>query len=181
MGLADVIKQQPALRNIFQLKLIGSGPGGVEARRIAQKYNISDNVQLLPEMPHSEVLKQMNDADVLVVIKFDNSAYDMQIPGKLFEYLGRGKPILGVMRDCEAADILRKSGLGVIAQDNDVGNISRLIRTMLDHRDILHSLYAPKWAYISTFSQAAMSCTLNNCLEEVTTRHRGSKGLTLAI
>jgi len=43
--------------------------------------------------------------------------------GKLFEYVGTGKPILGLVHESEASKLLRNYGAGFVASPNSVEEI----------------------------------------------------------
>jgi glycosyltransferase involved in cell wall biosynthesis len=103
----------------------------------------------------------MARADVLVAIKFDDPQYDMQVPGKIFQYLAYGKPILGLMRETEAAAVLRRSGLGIVKANSDIDGIaSALLELWNDHVSGL-TRFQPNWEFIKTFSLSVTAKTLN--------------------
>jgi hypothetical protein len=160
-GIAEAVKANHDLRGKIQLRLIGAANGGTEAIELARELSIPWAVELLPQMPHAECLAQLDRAHALVVIKFDDAEYDLQIPGKTFLYLGRGKPILGIMRETEAARILRLSGIGMVRDHSDiVGTAAALFRLWL-HRNELGTEFRPDWEYIRQFSLTAMSEKFN--------------------
>lgn len=70
-----------------------------------------DSVRLLGYLPHSEVLELQRSADVLINISNDDP---VQVPGKLYEYLGAGRPILqvGGFPLGEAGRLLELTGSG---------------------------------------------------------------------
>ena len=109
----------------------------------------------------------MDEAHVLVVVKFADPAYNLQIPGKTLQYLGRGKPILGVMGECEAAHILRRSGLGLIAPAEDVGKLTEALRQLWDSRKERGQAFRPDWHYISQFSRTRMAERLEGLLGDI--------------
>jgi glycosyltransferase involved in cell wall biosynthesis len=156
-AIAEAVKTDPGLQGRIQLCLIGAAQGGVEALELASQLNIPWSVELLPQMSHKECLARMSNAQVLVVIKFDDPEYDLQVPGKTFQYLGRGKPILGIMRETEAARILRRSGIGIVKAHSDVAGMAEAIMKLWHRRNELSSEFIPDWDYIRRFSLTAMS------------------------
>ena len=54
-----------------------------------------DQIRLLGFLPHRRILQLQRSADVLINIANEDPA---QVPGKLYEYLGSGRPILHVSR-----------------------------------------------------------------------------------
>lgn len=70
--------------------------------------------------PHREIVAAMKRAALLFFIVPETS-YAKGIPtSKLFDYMGAGRPILGIgPTDGDAAEILRQSGAGVMAEPSD--------------------------------------------------------------
>jgi glycosyltransferase involved in cell wall biosynthesis len=78
--------------------------------------------------PHNEIVAAMKRADLLFFIVPETS-YAKGIPtSKLFDYIGAGKPILGIgPSDGDAADILRQTGAGVMAEaENETGLLNAI-------------------------------------------------------
>jgi hypothetical protein len=168
-GMALAIGTVPAMRGNMVLQLLGAGPGVAEALTTADECGISGAVSHLGEVPHHECIKRMDAADVLVVIKFEDSRFNMQVPGKVFQYLGRAKPILGIMRDCEAATILRASGLAAIT-DHEPQAVASAITQFWNCRRAFSEAFRPNWEYIRQFSRSSMAervdSVLRRCLAE---------------
>jgi len=76
-----------------------------------------EKVRLLGFLPHEEILAAQQDADVLVNIGNEDPT---QIPGKFFEYLGAGKPIVHLSQtpgSDEVAGIVVETGLGWVVEN----------------------------------------------------------------
>ncbi len=63
----------------------------VEPELLAYAARSEGRIMFIGEQPHAKVLELQQDCDVLVNI---GNVQSVQTPGKLFEYLGSGKPIL---------------------------------------------------------------------------------------
>jgi hypothetical protein len=174
-GVAEACRQQPALRGKLVLRLLGAGAGGEEAFDIAKQLGIEAAVEGLPQLPQSECNLEMDRADVLVAIKFDDPQYDLQIPGKVFQYLARGKPILGLMRETEAASILRQSGLGLVRANSDIPGIAAALLELWDHRGALGDRFKPNWEFIKSFSVSATARSLDDELSKILCARSGKK------
>jgi len=172
-GLGRFLELTPRARGRVCLELLGAGD---DQPRICADRAAEDAVRYLPEVPQHEALHAMDTATVLVVIKVPDPAYDLQIPGKTFQYLGRGRPILGIMRECEAADIIRQSGLGVVAPPNDPEAVARILSHYWEHRSELGELFRPNWDYINQFSHTAAMARIHGLLEEAVASYSGATG-----
>jgi hypothetical protein len=156
-AIAEAVRLDPSARNQIRLRLVGAGSGGDEAKTLARDLGIPRAVELVPQMCNKDCQEELRRADVLVVIKYNDPEYDQQIPGKLFHCLGFGKPILGIMRETEAADILRNSGLGLVFDHSDVTGTAATLTELLRQRASLNQRFRPDWEYIRQFSFEEMT------------------------
>ena len=56
------------------------------------------------------------------------------VPGKTYEYLASGTPILAAVPDGDARDILEQAGNSTLVRPDDVAGMSAAIRTELERR-----------------------------------------------
>lgn len=160
-AIAEATRQQPDLRGKLLLSLLGGGGGAEEAFQLAKQLGVDWAVEVRPQLPQAECYLEMDRAHVLVAIKFDDPQYDMQIPGKIFQYLACGKPILGLMRETEAASILRESGLGLIRANADIPGIAAALLELWAQRGALSDRFKPNWEFIKSFSVSATARALD--------------------
>jgi glycosyltransferase involved in cell wall biosynthesis len=78
-----------------------------------------DRIRVLGPMPHDRVMTALAAADVMV--NLGNGGPSVQVPARVYEYLGIPRPILHVVTGCEEQDIvaqlLRPLQRGWIARD----------------------------------------------------------------
>lgn len=84
-------------------------------------------VELCGRLSHETTLQRMANADVLVVIQPMST---LQVPAKLYEMLVFRKPILVITKDGATADLIRKYGIGVIADPSSPEDIANTIQTL---------------------------------------------------
>ena len=87
-------------------------------------------IAFLGEQPHARVLELQQQCDVLVNI---GNALAAQTPGKLFEYLGSGKPILHChsVDDDPANALIRSWGRGWVCR-NDRASLQAFLDTLVE-------------------------------------------------
>jgi hypothetical protein len=167
-GLAEAIRREPSLGGEVMVEFLGAATGGAEVARLAQQLNLAANVSVREQVPLRESLRRMDDADVLVVIKFDGPLHDAQIPGKLFQYLGKGKPILGLLREgTEAGQILLESGLGFVAEGRDTSLVADTLIRLWRERQVGWPSLRANWPFIARFSQSAMASRVDELLHNL--------------
>ncbi len=163
-AVAAAYQRRPDLKGKIAFKVFGGGPGGKEAEDLARSLGVSDSLICLPQVGPDEIANEMRRADVLVVIKFPDHRYDMQIPGKLFQYLGAGKPVLGVMGPTEASEIIERSGLGFTVEHDAVDELAGRIIGLWESRTMLGTIYRPNLDFISRFSTKELTAGIRTML-----------------
>jgi glycosyltransferase involved in cell wall biosynthesis len=86
----DPIVLFDAVLGLESIRLTVAAPE-IKPEYLAYAERSGGRIVFLGEQPHARVLELQRHCDVLVNI---GNAMNAQIPGKLFEYLGSGKPIL---------------------------------------------------------------------------------------
>ena len=99
--------------------------GGVDVSRLklyAKNLNL-DNLVFLPPVPMSEVGTILDAADALIVHLKKDPLFEITIPSKTQAYMAVGKPLLMAV-DGDAADLVRKSNCGLIAESENAESIA---------------------------------------------------------
>ncbi len=83
-------------------------------------------VTALPELPHREAIAHMLGADLLYLpVSHDH------VPGKTYEYLRSGRPIIAVgPRPGHLRALLAETGRGEVFERTDIGRLAARIRTL---------------------------------------------------
>ena len=93
-------------------------------------YQLADIVRIAPPVPYREALAEMLGADILLV--FQGSAFNTQVPAKIYEYFRARKPILALVDPCgETARVLAGSGFDTIVTMTDSIGIGRTLERLL--------------------------------------------------
>ncbi|WP_074307091.1 glycosyltransferase [Singulisphaera sp. GP187] len=94
---------------------------GQHLREIAERNGGDEMVLVTGELPHQQALQRMKGSDILLVVGIAGKGAELQVPGKLFEYIGVDRPLLALAPQHSAiADIIAKSGaLGRVCDPDD--------------------------------------------------------------
>jgi glycosyltransferase involved in cell wall biosynthesis len=125
----DALDQLPEdLRSRFETRFVGR----VAESERAQLEGRKSNVRILGFMPQAKALQQIEETDYLLLTMTN----EISLPGKLFEYLATGKPILALAaRGSEVDRILEETGAGWCADPFDPAAIAALLRRAVEYRD----------------------------------------------
>lgn len=99
-------------------------PGSTENRRLVHDLGLDNVVVELGYLPRNRVLEELQAADALLLIGDQEERAKQYIPSRLYEYLYVRRPILAVLRDGEAADVIAQLGAGVVFKANDIQGIT---------------------------------------------------------
>ncbi|AVO40454.1 glycosyltransferase family 4 protein [Simplicispira suum] len=94
--------------------------GGVELSALKQQaaQRGLTNVVFLPAVPMAEVGTYLQGADALLVHLRKDPLFEITIPSKTQAYMAASKPLLMAV-DGDAADLLRQSGGGIVAESEN--------------------------------------------------------------
>lgn len=95
-------------------------------KALVERCGVADMVSVEPPVPYREALREMLQADGLLV--FQGTPFNRQVPAKIYEYFRARKPILGLLDPAgETADILRAGGFEDIASMTSVEAIAPVL------------------------------------------------------
>jgi glycosyltransferase involved in cell wall biosynthesis len=112
--LAEMVVANQRFAKEFQLKLVGKVD--VAVLKSIQQYHLTEYLTRIDYMPHEEVMHQIQKSQVLLLLINNTPNAKGILTGKIFEYLGSGRPVLSIgPEDGDAAAILTDSDAGQTA------------------------------------------------------------------
>jgi glycosyltransferase involved in cell wall biosynthesis len=124
-GLSGFLKNHPAAREKISIKLIGQIlQANFDAR--LQELNLTEIVEYTGYLPHREALAELRRAHLLLYPIADWASADF-IPGKTFEYLAAGAPVLALGPAVEGVAILQRHGTLERCAHDDAAAIAQVI------------------------------------------------------
>ncbi|TWX52486.1 glycosyltransferase [Colwellia hornerae] len=116
-AIAKLIHDKVITSSNFELVFQGSGDG-LLYKEVLEHLKIHHLVTFLASVPFVDSLKNMMDATALLLIQDD--VFNLQVPGKLFEYIRAKKPVLVAAPLTSATgQVADKSNCGTIAHSKD--------------------------------------------------------------
>jgi glycosyltransferase involved in cell wall biosynthesis len=117
----------------FRLRLLGTLDAAAHAE--VERAGLGARIEVLPQAAHSAAIAAMRSADALLLVANTTPGADATVPGKLFEYLAVGRPVLAVApRASATADVLRQTGGGWLADATDADAIACALRLAYHER-----------------------------------------------
>ncbi|MGZ5474967.1 MAG: glycosyltransferase [Thermoanaerobaculia bacterium] len=98
---------------------------GIPVPQMAAEYALADFVHVGAPMGRPQTLRRMASSDLLLLLA---EGWTLQIPGKTYEYLRAGRPILALTSDGALADLLRTTGGAWVTEPADDAGIAAGVR-----------------------------------------------------
>lgn len=106
------------------------GASNIDNEKIAQTYELQKNIKLFPYGSHEGALRLCLNSDLLICPIGDDKKYNSVIPGKIFEYLRSGKPILVLgWPKGNVAEMIESSHQGHTKLSSDISGIKYVIES----------------------------------------------------
>jgi len=125
LGLA--FGDNPTLRSKVNVQFIGDifKEEKSKLNKIIDKYDLTGVVDFVGYISYREALRYQLSSDALLLIMGEAENADGVIPTKIFEYIGSRKPILAIVPQGAAQDIIANTGFGIWAPPDDIEGIKR--------------------------------------------------------
>lgn len=104
-------------------------------RRCVQGSDLADKVLLEGYRPHEDAVEAMRTAGALFLpgARLPNELEDLIVPGKTYEYLASGRPILGAVHEGDARRLLERAGGSYLCDPCELGSIATQLKRL--HED----------------------------------------------
>lgn len=125
-AIRKFIDENPGLKVILQM--VGTSSSIIQ--KLIDQYGLSSYTIFIDHVDHQTAVNYMRSAAILLLFIPDIPGADGILTGKLFEYIGSGRPIVGLGPvQGSAAAILNASNSGKMFDRNDYDQILHFINT----------------------------------------------------
>ncbi len=109
--LSDLCVENPEFRDTLRINL--TGVVSDEVVKEIHANGLGAVLQVQPYLPHEEALKAQKSSRVLLLAEINSRETRVIIPGKLFEYMAAGRPVLAIGPESwEAGILVKETGIG---------------------------------------------------------------------
>jgi len=103
--------------NNFEVRLYGGGSVKT-LLPIIEKYHLKDLVKIYGFVPFNESIRRQQESTALLLTEWNNPLAKHVYTGKVFEYLGAGRPVLALAYKTGAIDqLLQETGAGILVNE----------------------------------------------------------------
>lgn len=120
-ALRDLALANPQFSQDLHLRFIGATD--LSIRQAVATHGLEGNVTYINQLSHQEALQALLESPLLLLPLNDTPNVQGIIPGKVYEYLASGRPMLAIgPPDGDTARIIRETGAGdIYAFDDEAG------------------------------------------------------------
>ena len=124
--ISEMANENPDFAKALQIKLVGKVDIGV--LKSIEENGLTTYLSRIEYMPHQDVMHEIQRSQVLLLLINNTPNAKGILTGKIFEYLGSGRPILNIgPEDGDAAVILKDSEAGRTAGYEDEDLMRRIL------------------------------------------------------
>jgi glycosyltransferase involved in cell wall biosynthesis len=156
-ALGELGREEPELA--ARLELVFAGSYTDEERELFATDVSPARILLLGHLPRAEALALQREADALLLVTSGRRRHE--VTGKVFEYLGAGRPIVALAGDDEAARVVRDARAGVVVAPGDREGAKRVLRLLA--RD---ELQPPEGEALGRYAYPAVAERMARLVEE---------------
>jgi len=128
-ALTQLVQEGVIEKGRFKLKFRGAGDGKAY-ESIISELGLQHFIEFLPPVSYGQSIQEMKDADALLVLQ--GRIFNNQIPGKVYEYIAAGNPIIGMLGNNGATSkLLDTIPNAHVAEEKDVQGIKAAVTKVL--------------------------------------------------
>lgn len=130
-ALSELKKESKEFAEKLVLRTVGVVDHSV--REAITSNGLEENWEQIPYVPHEELLNYQRTSQVLLVSINNTPNATGILPGKFFEYLASGRPILAIgPKKSDIGTVLGKTKAGIIVEPDDVEGIKEAVQGLFD-------------------------------------------------
>lgn len=156
-----LFERRPDLRGAVLLELAGGmDRADEEAIRV-------DWVRTHGYLEHADAIRLMQTADLLFLPMHgvEPPRRASIVPGKTYEYLASGSPILAAVPEGDARDLLERSGSAFVCRPDDVDGMSAILEEQVERRRRREPPAAPEADVLATYERRQLTGQLAAVLD----------------
>jgi glycosyltransferase involved in cell wall biosynthesis len=152
-----------------KLELVLVGEVSADDRRLVEKSAVASSVRMLGYTSHTQSVAWLESADVLFLPLHTplDGGPTLIVPGKAYEYLGSGRPILAMCPPGDMRDFVTQSRSGIATGGADVMGAAEALMTFYNANREGRAVAEQDRAVVERFERRELTRRLAGVLDEV--------------
>ncbi|TAK91059.1 MAG: hypothetical protein EPO06_07040 [Burkholderiaceae bacterium] len=164
-AIEKLIARKPEWRDRLRLRFVGQRSGQAYAQLMA--FSDPDMLIIEEQVTKPLALSGMRESDALLI--FNTPDFDRYLPGKLFDYLASGTPVLMFGEGGESAALVSQLGAGMVVPKDAIDVLDATLSTLAATRPHNDSTDLSSWLVAHT--REALAGQTLDLLERLETAH----------
>jgi glycosyltransferase involved in cell wall biosynthesis len=180
-AVQELVDADEEMRSCLRVNFVGTKRGKYDV--FIGQSGLDRHIRYIGYVPHATSLQYLMESDVLFLCQIPvYESAGTKLSGKLFEYLHMRKPILALTLPGLTAEILSRSGLGIVVSPHDRSGIKGALQHLYRQHKVNHLSAVADNAYIQRFDRVDQSRCLSQIFDQLVRRqgqfqssHHGEK------
>ena len=169
-ALITLIKNKKILKDDIVMRIVGK----IEKNKMGILQSLAQftPIEFLGHVSHKEAIKFQLSADILLLfVPSSKKGVEKEIlTGKVFEYIGAGKPIFALASEGELADLIRENKFGYVANPSNQAEVEATLLTAYQNWKQGGSVVSGENR--EQFTRESQCETLSHIIHEVVRQHK---------
>ncbi len=113
-----------------KIRLQFIGRFGAEVREMFLHPLLRESIVVHEYMPHAESVRHLFQSDALLMVVDDFQGNEEIVPGKVYEYMGSGRPVITLAPVGAVTKVVEETRSGRCARSNDIPGIADIVLDM---------------------------------------------------
>lgn len=165
-AMGELLREAPEARHRIRFEYYGGVTPEISVRmsELIAEYGLDGIFNFSPDVPYARSKALQKGADVLLLIVDGGATTSGVIPGKLFEYVAAGPPMLCLAAEGATSEIIRRGGLGWVVPPGDILALKTVLQNFVENGTALCS---PDTDFIGGFERRKLVQRLAEVLNQV--------------
>lgn len=146
--LSQVFLKYPQLKKRVCVEFIGKQPDWLLP--MIEEFNLADNVKLHGVLPYEKAIFIQSKIDLMLTTSekvLDGFQEHYSLPSKIFDYVKLGKPIIAFITPGIQMEFIKKSGVGIVCNPDDIEEATTVLSDLLQHG----KTFSPDMTYLKKY------------------------------
>nr|WP_317359885.1 glycosyltransferase family 4 protein [uncultured Tyzzerella sp.] len=149
----------------LKVKLIGNYHKDKLQAQI-DSFSLTNEIEIIGYVPHNVCIKHQLSSDALVLIEGSGVGANAFYTGKIFEYMNTRRPVIAILPEGVAKDLVLESKIGIVANTDNVLEIEDIIKQYYEKWQKNMLDFEPNFSVIEKFERKALTKDLANIFDK---------------
>lgn len=164
-AIEKLIKEGKITKNDFKIRFVGRF--GNEVEDMFEKASFSTSIEKIGYVPHGKSIEYLMLSDALLLIVDESKESEAIVPGKVYEYVGVGRPIIAIAPPQSAiAALMKETNAGDVAHQTEIDKTAEIFLKLIEGKKKGKMYYNPNNDIIKSYERRSSAEKLSQLLNQ---------------